>query len=144
MSIQRTKYSDFLYSHQPLFIGHANALTDADIIALAVYELKQLLNISTIEIRLANSYWCISSDDDWIAQLVDHDTSHYFSDMVTHTSYPNATFVLGGMLKLHAAKVATFKKGVCDWYKGEAVLLHFREYFAEAKEKQRVLLFKGC
>lgn len=143
MSIDKTKYSHFLRRYQPLFVGHMNALSDADLIALAVHELKQLLNINSMEVRLVAGYWCISSDYDWIAQLVGHDSGHYFNDMVIHPSYPNATFVFGGMLNLYAAEVATFKDGICDWYKSEAVLLHAMQYLAKDKEKQRVLLFKG-
>ena len=134
-------YHDFLQRQQALFIGHTGPMTDADFIALAVYELKQLLHINSLEIRLADDYWSISTDEDWIANLVGEDTPHYFNGLVTHPSIPNATLVLGGMLGLHAAKVATFKNGVCDWHRGEQIFLS-AEFRENVVHKSRVLLFK--
>lgn len=135
------RFSDFLRRQQPLLIGHANALTDADIIALAVHELRQLLSISSMDIRLIDGYWHISADEDWISNLVGHDIQHYFNGLVTHPFYSNATFVLGGMLNLHVDEVATFKDEACDWYKGEQVFLS-SDFKNNTGHKSRVLLFK--
>lgn len=135
------RFSDFLRRQQPLLIGHANALTDADIIALAVHELRQLLSVSSMDIRLIDGYWNISADQDWISNLVGHDIQHYFNGLVTHPLYPNATFVLGGMLNLHVDEVAAFKDEACDWYKGEQVFLS-SDFKSNTGHKSRVLLFK--
>ena len=136
-------YPDFLQRHQSLFIGHAGKVTEADIIALAVYELKQLFHLNSMDIRLVDSYWSICTDVDWIAHLVGEDTQNYFNGLVTHPFCHNATFVLGGMLNLHATHVASFKNGVCDWYKGGEVLPYAGQYMGWLKQQARVIVFSG-
>lgn len=108
------EYLDFLERHQITFFGHQNPIQDTDLVALGLHELKQL-DIQNIDISYHRGIWMISTDNDWIADLVGQTTQHYFLEMVLSPHYPNSTFVFGGMLIKHRMQVATYQYKTFDW-----------------------------
>lgn len=135
-------YFDFLERHQATFFGHKNAIQDIDLITLGLHELKQL-DIQNIDISYHHGVWMISTDVDWITDLVGQATQHYFLDMVTSSDHPNTTFVFGSMLIKHSRSVLTLQHQHIDWASDDADSLKKLINQIHLPQKTRVLLFQN-